>query len=225
LLGARRRDHREGNAQQDRGEGEEREVGGCRKIEHELATRERRVGGNHVDRKHAAAGGGGGLGVEPAFGGNEEARAAEARERPQQRPPRRVEVEGMTENGRGDERREGGKGADMARALDQPMTQESARRVAREISRGDEPGDDRLEVRSAEADADQRADVTIGKLDQADGQDEGSYSGEDGGHVVSRSSDAEADAIRRKAVEAAAYWARVTGGGVQEPSVIAAFGQ
>ena len=81
-------DDREREAEQDGGEGEQGESGGRCQVEHELAAGEGCVGRDHVDREHRAAGGGGRLGVEPAFGGDEQAGAAEPHQRPKHRPQR-----------------------------------------------------------------------------------------------------------------------------------------
>ena len=72
----------------------------------------------------------------------------------------------------------------MACAVDESVTQDSPRGVAEEKARGYETRYDRLDMRCCQTDADQRPDVTIGKLDQADAQDERPYCGENGGHVV-----------------------------------------
>jgi hypothetical protein len=47
------------------------------------------------------------------------------------------------------------------------------------------PGDDGVDMRAREVDADQGADVAVGELDQADAQDERADGGDDTGHAVS----------------------------------------
>jgi hypothetical protein len=91
----------------------------------------------------------------------------------------------VAEEGRGDQGREGGEGADMAGAADQPVAERGAQRVAREVGRGDNPRYDRIDMRVREADADQGADVSVGELNQANAQDKRADSCDDTGHVIS----------------------------------------
>jgi acetolactate synthase-1/2/3 large subunit len=104
-----------------RGEGEQEKSGRRRKIEHELAAGKGCINGDHVDREHRAAGRRIRLGAEPAFGGDEEAGTAESHECPKHRPQDGVEVEGMSQQGRGDERGKSRKRADMAGPFDQAI--------------------------------------------------------------------------------------------------------
>jgi hypothetical protein len=68
----------------------------------------------------------------------------------------------------------------MTGPVDEPVTQHGPRRIADEIGRCHKTGDHRLDLRGGEADAHQRADASVGELDQANAQDQRSHGGEDG---------------------------------------------
>src|SRR5262249_37419399 len=110
--------------------------------------------------------------VKPALGSDEEASTSEPHECAQYHPKEGIEIERVAEQCSSDDAREGSESADMPCPVDESIATNGTHRIGREISRCDDPYEDRSDMCFREPNADQPADVTVGKLDQANAQNE-----------------------------------------------------
>jgi hypothetical protein len=138
----------------------------------ELTRGERDEGADHVDREDPAARARRRLRVQPALGRDEEPGAAEADGRAQGQPTEGLDEQRHGRGRGGDQPGEGGVGANVADARDDPIRAHRAQREASEVAAQDQAGRRRREALDRHPERDEGPEEAVGELDDAGGDDQ-----------------------------------------------------